>query len=113
MSKSHNPKNQNPEAGEQSGLGKKSIIDFTTLSEKECELLRILGQNTETPRRIIEPAIGSAYCPNEVRFLRGIGFEIPCREVKSINRYGKPTRYGLYRLTPADSVLAAKYLKEE
>jgi hypothetical protein len=81
------------------------------LPDKERELLKVLQNGEEKPRREIEPAIGSSYCPNEVMYLRDVhGFELPCRMVRGINRYGKSVPYGLYRLTASDMTKALQLL---
>jgi hypothetical protein len=81
------------------------------LPDKERELLRVLQNGEEKPRREIEPAIGSTYCPNEVKYLRDFhGLELPCRMINAVNRYGNPCRYGMYRLTASDMPKALQLL---
>jgi hypothetical protein len=75
-------------------------LKFTTLTEREERLARLLIDKPQgVTRKECEPLIGTTYAPNIVKALRDdYGLRIPCELVKARDRDGKPCTYGRYAL---------------
>lgn len=65
-----------------------------------------------TSREALDRAAGASNGPNVIFRLRQKGFDLPCEMVKGCDRDGKPCKFGIYHLTPADADKAREILRE-
>ena len=63
------------------------------------------------PREHLDHAAGCSNAPDLIARLRGRGLEIPCERIDYIDRDGKSTHPGIYRLNDVDRRKVQKWLR--
>lgn len=95
------------------GLNCEDFGNYTALSPRLQRLLQELLRGPQTVQDLM-CAIPANSPPAYVHILRQHhGFSIPCEHVPHIDRDGTKGWHGLYGLTPADRLRAAKLLGDQ